>query len=61
MKEEHIVRYYFESQRPMTKEEEYKYWQLQMKQYRSKFAPMTPVIDMGEVLKTMIAKEKLGK
>ena len=61
MNKKEWVRHYFESQRPMTEKEKHKYWQLQMEEHWSKFVSMTPCIDMGEVLKSMIAKEKLGK
>ena len=58
MTDEEYVKYYFESMRPMTKGEEYQYWQLQMEQYWSKFVPMLPVIDVGKTLKEMNNKEE---
>lgn len=61
MNNEECVKYCFESQRPMTKEEEYEYYKLQWEKYWSKFVPMTPCIDVREVLKGMIAKGKSGK
>ena len=51
MKEEEFIRRYFESQRPMTKKEEYKYWKAQMEEYQSKLFPMTPTIDIRKTLK----------
>jgi hypothetical protein len=56
--DEEYVRYYFESQRPMTKKEEYEYYQIQMEQYWSKFVPMLPVVDVGKTLERMITKGK---
>ena len=53
MNEEEIVRHHFESQRPMTREEERNYYQLQMEQYWSRFVPMTPVIDVRKILERM--------
>ena len=54
MNDEEYVKHYFESQRPMTKKEEYEYWQVQKEQYWSKFVPMTPAIDVGNTLERMI-------
>lgn len=56
MNDEEYVSYYFESQRPMTKEEEYEYYQIQMEKYWSMFVPMLPVIDMRKTLARMIVK-----
>ena len=58
--DEEYVRYYFESQRPMTKKEKYEYWRAQREQYWSKFVPMLPVVDVGKTLEWMITKEKSG-
>lgn len=58
MNDKEFVRRYFESQRPMTKKEEYEYHKTQMKQYQSRLFPMTPTVDIGKTLEKMIKEEK---
>lgn len=58
MKEEEIVRRYFESMRPMTEEEKNEYYKIQLEEYRSKLFPALPLIDIKKTLDKMIKSGK---